>query len=133
MAVNTHSGRDFRKIAKEAARAASAKKAVNIQLFDIRKNSDVADYMIVAGAESSAQLRAVFEGVVAALQDYGIHPIRQDGHARDRWVALDYGGLLVHILLPDARDFYRLEHMWESPRLVEWEDERPKNGGKRTH
>jgi ribosome-associated protein len=122
MAVASKHLVDFRKIAKEAAGAASEKKAVEITLLDIRKDSDVADYMLIAGAESSPQLRAIYEGVVARLQDMGVRLLRQDGHARDRWVALDYGGLLVHILLSEARAFYRLEHMWENPHPVTWKE-----------
>ncbi len=114
--------RDFRKVAKEAAFAASEKKAVNIVLMDVRKDSDIADYMLIAGAESTPQLRAIYEGIVAHLQDLGIRLIRQDGHAQDRWIALDYGGLLVHILTTDARAFYRLEHMWENPKVIPWDE-----------
>jgi len=92
--------------------------------MDIRKDSDVADYMIIAGASSSPQLRAIYEGVVASLQDLGVRLLRQDGHAGDRWIALDYGGLLVHILLTEARTFYRLEHMWENPHMIAWNGKR---------
>ena len=111
---------DFRKMAREAAIAASEKKAVDIVVLDIRKDSDVADYIVIAGAESTPQLRAVYEGVVAQLQDLGVHLLHQDGHANGRWIALDYGGLLVHILLSEARAFYRLEHMWENPHKITW-------------
>ena len=120
MAIGPFHAIDFRKIAKEAAFAASEKKAEDIMLLDIRKDSDVADYMVIAGAGSTPQLRAVYEGVVAHLQDIGIRLLHQDGHATGRWVALDYGGLLVHILLSDARSFYRLENMWENPKPVNW-------------
>jgi ribosome-associated protein len=127
MALTAAPPTDFRKIAKVAAQAASEKKAVDILVMDIRKESDVADYMIIAGADSAPQLRAIYEGIVARLQDIGVHLLRQDGHMSDRWIALDYGGLLVHILLSSAREFYRLEQMWENgPHVVSWDDEKPK-------
>src|SRR5437867_3043750 len=125
MAMTLMKRLDFRKVAREAAAAASEKKATEILIMDIRKDSDIADYMVIAGADSSPQLRAIFEGVVAHLQDRGIRLLRQDGHANGRWVALDYGGLLVHILLSEARAFYRLEHMWENPHLIAWENGHP--------
>jgi ribosome-associated protein len=116
---------DFRKIAREAADAAAEKQAVDIVLMDIRKDSDVADYMLIAGAESTPQMRAIYEGIVARLQDLGLGLLHQDGHARgDRWIALDYGGLLVHILLNEARSFYRLEYMWENPKPLAWEEKK---------
>jgi ribosome-associated protein len=114
---------DFRKMAREAAEAAAEKKALDIVLFDIRKESDVADYVMIAGAESTPQLRAIYEGIVARLQDIGMRLLHQDGHIRgDRWIAMDYGGLLIHILLDSARDFYRLEHMWEHPKPLAWQE-----------
>lgn len=112
---------DFRRLAKLAAHAAEDKKATDIVILDIRKDSDVADYMVIASAHSTPQLRAVYEGIVASLQDIGVRLLHQDGHSGDRWVALDYGGLLVHILLAEARQFYRLEHMWDNPHKVSWE------------
>jgi ribosome-associated protein len=117
---------DAREGAKQAARAAAEKKALDILIYDVRRNSDVADYMVILGADSSTHMRAVYEGIVAALQDTGMHPLRQDGHVNNRWIALDYGGFLVHILLPEARTFYRLENLWESPRRVAWEMARTK-------
>lgn|SRR5258708_6000596 len=127
MAVKAAQRIDFRRLAKEAAEAAAEKQAVDIVLLDIRKDSDVSDYMIIAGADSTPQLRAIYEGIVARLQDLGMRLLHQDGHARgDRWIALDYGGLLVHILLNEARAFYRLEHMWESPKIITWTEETQK-------
>lgn len=117
MAIN-----DFRPIAQAAARAASDKKADDIIILDVRKASDVADYMVVVSAGSTAQMRAVYEAVVEALDSLSVPLLRQDGHAGGRWIALDYGGMLMHILMPEAREFYRLEHLWEQPRRVHWVD-----------
>lgn len=114
-------GRDYRKMAQRAARAASEKKGLDILLLDIRKESDVADFMLIVGAESSNQMRAIEDSVEQNLREAGLVPLRRDGHAKDRWVAIDYGGFLLHILLPDAREFYRLEHMWENPKQIAWE------------
>jgi ribosome-associated protein len=120
MAVKASARVDFRKMAKLAAAAASDKKGRDILVLDVRKDSDIADYIVIAGGDSSPQVRAIYEGIVARLQDEGLRLLHQDGHAKDRWVALDYGGLLIHILLEEARQFYRLEHMWENPHTVSW-------------
>ena len=113
--------RDYRKMAVAAAAAAAEKKAVDIVVLDIRKESDVADYVVVAGAESTTQMRAVDEAVQQELKKAGLRPLRRDGPPGSRWIALDYGGLVMHILLPEARQFYRLESLWEKPHLVKWE------------
>lgn len=111
---------DFRKLAKAAARAADDKKAVEAVVFDIRKESDVTDYMVIAEAQSSAQMNALADAVEEALRALGQKVLRREGRARSRWIALDYGGLVVHLLLTEARRFYRLESLWEMAKLVRW-------------
>lgn len=113
--------RDYRRLAKAAARAADDKKAVDVSVLDIRKESDVADYMVVAGARSSAQMNALSDAVEEALAARGLKILHREGRARDRWMALDYGGLVVHLLLTQARDFYRLESLWEKAKSIKWE------------
>jgi len=113
--------RDFRKLARAAAAAADDKKAEDVIILDVRRESDVADYMVIAGAQSSTQLTALSEAVQGALHLLGVKSLHREGRARDRWVALDYGGLVVHILLMQARDFYRLENLWENAKPVKWE------------
>jgi len=116
--------RDFRRLAKAAAVAVDDKKAVDVAVLDVRKESDVADYMVVAGAQSSTQLRALFDAVEESLLELGIRPLHREGRPHDRWLALDYGGLVVHILSREAREFYRLEQMWEKAKTVSWEKNR---------
>ena len=111
---------DFRKLAKAAARAADDKKADHVLILDIRKESDVADYVVIAGAESSAQMKAVQASIHEVLERQGLRPIHQEGRATDRWMAIDYGGVVVHILVPRARNFYRLESLWEKAKPVKW-------------
>ena len=112
--------RHFRQWAKTAALAADSKKAVQVVVLDVRKESDVTDYLVVAGAESSAQLRAVSQAVAEKLHQAGARLSHREGRSPARWIALDYGGLVVHILLSEARRFYRLENLWEKARRVRW-------------
>ncbi len=109
-----------RTLAKKAAEAAADKKAINVAVMDIRHATDTADYIVIAGADSSTQVRAVYEGVVTALKESGVFPIHQDGRGNDHWVAIDYGDFLVHILKPEARELYRLEYLWENAKIVDW-------------
>lgn len=112
---------NYKKLALAAAQAAADKKADQIELLDIRASSDVADFLLIAGANSSAQMKAIQESVEERLLEEGVAPVRRDGKAKDRWMAIDFGGLVVHILLPEAREFYRLEQLWEKQKPVKWE------------
>jgi ribosome-associated protein len=111
---------DFRPLAKAAAEAAEDKKAENVVVLDIRKESDMADYVVIAGANSSAQMKAVRASITHVLEQKGHYPVHQEGRPTDRWMALDYGGVIIHILLPQARHFYRLESLWEKAKPVKW-------------
>ena len=110
----------YNKLAKAAAVAADDKKGDDIVILDIRKESNVADFLVIAGARSSAQMRAMDESVEEALGRLGAKVLHRDGRPQDRWIALDYGGLVVHLLLSEARRFYRLEHLWEKAKTVKW-------------
>ena len=71
---------DFRKLAKAPPRRPPTTKRRSMSLIlDIRKESDVADYMVVAGAQSSTQLRALFDAVEDALMDLGVKPVHRRG------------------------------------------------------
>jgi ribosome-associated protein len=113
--------RNFRPLAKTAALAADDKKAEDVVVLDIRKETDIADYVVIAGTNSSAQMKAVRASITEALEKRGFYPVHQEGRATDRWMALDYGGLVIHILLPQARHFYRLESLWEKAKPVKWD------------
>jgi ribosome-associated protein len=107
---------DFKKLAQAALHAAEEKKGLHPLVLDLRQSSDVADYMLIVTAESSAQMRAISDGIEDDLKSSGAHLLRREGKPGSRWLAIDYGGLVVHILMPDAREFYRLEQMWEEAR-----------------
>lgn len=110
--------RDFRRYAKLAAEASHDKKARTVEILDIRKESDLADYIVIAEADSSAQMRALEVAIEEALRAVGLRALRREGRPNQRWMAIDYGGLLVHLMLPQAREFYRLEQMWEHAKEV---------------
>jgi ribosome-associated protein len=113
---------DYRKLAKAAAVAADDKKGEDILVLDIRKESDITDYVMIVGASSSAQMGALEKSIEESLLDQGCRVLHREGRPRGRrWIALDFGGLVAHILLSDARDFYRLESLWEKAKPVKWE------------
>lgn len=118
-------GRLFKKLAVKAARAADDKKAEDITLLHVRPVSGVADYVLIASVGSRPQLEAVEDHVKKELKDEGVLALHRDGRLSDRWRVLDYGGLLVHMMHPEARDFYRIESVFDGAKKVKWE----KGGG----
>ncbi len=113
---------DYRQLAKAAAEAADDKKGEDVLILDIRKESDITDYVVIVGASSSAQMGALEKSIEESLHDRGSRVLHREGRPRGRrWIALDFGGLVVHIFLTEAREFYRLESLWEKAKPVKWE------------
>ena len=111
----------YRTLAIQAARAADEKMGGDIVVLDIHASSDVADFVVIASAESTAQQSALQRVIEDTLREKGLRAIRRDGRPRDRWMVVDYGAIMVHILLTEAREFYRLDQLWETSKKVTWE------------
>jgi ribosome-associated protein len=80
-----------------------------VVLLDVRRVYTVADFYVVATAESSPQLQALQDNLDLKLkEDYGLNPLRRDGRGSSAWSVLDYGGLVVHLMSPAALEFYGL-------------------------
>ena len=87
------------------------KRAVDITVMDLSTASETLDYFIVATGESSLQLKAMEDGVKEELKSAGTMPKAIEGPS-GRWVLMDYGYIVVHVMSPDAREFYDLEGLW---------------------
>ena len=114
-------GRLFKKLAVAAARAADDKKAEDIVLLHTRPVSGVADYVLLTTVSSRPMREAVEDEVKKSLKDLGAHSLHRDGRLSDRWRVLDYGGLLVHVMHPETREFYRIESLFDGAKKVKWE------------
>lgn len=108
-----------RQLALAAAEAMDAKKAEDVVVLDLRRRTPIADYFVIASAETMVQIRAVSEGVEEALEEAGARLLGREGHARARWILLDFGPVVVHVFGPEARRLYSLERLWADAPIVE--------------
>lgn len=88
------------------------KKAVDPVSIDVRGRTVMTDYFVIASGTSKIQIRALADGVADKLADNGIKNKRVAGYEDSVWILLDYGDVVVHIMAPEQRDFYRLEAYW---------------------
>lgn len=102
------------KIIKTIITAIQEKKGQHIVSLDLRKiNEAVADFFIVCEAGSQPQIRAIAENVETKVKEKcGENPYHHEGYQNLQWVLIDYVNVVVHIMLPETRKFYRLEEMW---------------------
>ena len=96
---------------------ASDAKAEAIISLDLRELTSVADYFLICTGRSERQVKAIHDRVHLGMkQDHGVLPARVDGAAQSQWVLMDYSDVIVHVFVPELRDFYRLEQLWgEAP------------------
>jgi ribosome-associated protein len=102
------------KIFKTIIKAIEDKKGENIISLDLRKIPEaVADFFIVCQASSTVQIRAISDSVEDLLkQECNELPYKHEGKQALQWVLIDYVNVVVHVMHPEARKFYRLEEMW---------------------
>lgn len=102
-----------KEIAIKAAEILYNKGAKNITVLDVSKMTVVTEAMVIASGRNALQAKALSDDLEEQLEKTGISPIRKDGHSGSRWVVLDYGAVFVHIFLPQEREFYHLDKLWE--------------------
>lgn len=95
-----------------AARYADAKKAENIKVLDLQGLSSLCQYIVLATVTSKPHLEAVEEEISTQLKKIGVYKTNRDGADSVMWRVADYGSFLVHLMTPQARDFYSLDKIF---------------------
>ena len=90
------------------------KKGKGIIVADLTQIEDtICDYFIICQGNSPSQISAIVDSVKDTVRENtGIKPYAIDGLRNAQWVAMDYSDVMVHIFLPEEREFYDLEHLW---------------------
>lgn len=112
------------KIIKTIIAAIQEKKGQHVVSLDLRKiNEAVADFFIICEAGSQPQIRAIAENVEHKVKEKCEEsPYHHEGYHNLHWVLIDYVNVVVHVLLPENRKFYRLEEMWSDAASQEHND-----------
>jgi ribosome-associated protein len=102
------------KIFKTIVQAIQQKKGQNIISIDLRKIPEaVADFFIVCEASSNVQVKAIADSVEEEVKKTcGELPYKHEGKQALQWILIDYVNVVVHVMLPESRRFYKLEDMW---------------------
>ena len=87
-------------------------KAQDIVKLDVRDQTTVTDYMIVASGTSNRHVKALADTVAEKTREAGHKPSSIEGAEGSEWVLLDLQDTLVHVMLPRIREFYNLEKLW---------------------
>lgn len=92
-------------------------KGRNAVTLDVRGMTDITDYMLICTGTSNRHVKSLAQNVVQELKDRGCPALSVEGlnQATTEWALVDFGDVVVHVMLPDARDFYDLERLWTTP------------------
>jgi ribosome-associated protein len=88
-------------------------KAVNVRVLDVHKLTDITDTMIIATGNSDRHVRSIADRIVEYAKKAGFRPMGIEGERDGEWVLVDLQDVIVHVMLPRVREFYRLESLWD--------------------
>ena len=110
------------RIFKLILKAIQEKKGENIVSLDLRKIPEaVSDYFVICEATSTIQVKAIADFVEETVKkELGENPYRHEGYSASKWILIDYINIVVHVMLPENRKFYKLEDMWSDAILQEY-------------
>ena len=94
--------------------AIDEKKGNNITIIKFTPDlTTICDYFVIADAESERQLKAILDNIEQKVRKkLKIKPLHKEGEQMAQWVVMDYLDVIVHLFLPETRDFYSLEKLW---------------------
>ena len=87
-------------------------KAVNVVTLDVTDLTDVMDFLIIASGTSSRHVKSLADNVCMEAKKRDLRPLGVEGEDAGEWVLVDFGDVVVHVMLPATRDFYDLERLW---------------------
>jgi ribosome-associated protein len=102
-----------------ALKALDDLKARDIVTLDVRGLTGVTDFMLVCSGTSSRHVKALANNVAVEVKKQGQPALGIEGAQAADWVLVDFGDVVVHVMSPEARDFYDLERLWSTPANAE--------------
>lgn len=100
-------------------RALDAKRAMKIEVLHTTDVTTLADYFIMATAGSTTQLRTLSDVTEEAAEKLDETPYNVEGERESGWRVLDFSSVIVHLFLPEQREFYSLERLWQDADRVD--------------
>ncbi|MGI6617204.1 MAG: ribosome silencing factor [Saccharofermentanales bacterium] len=105
--------KDIRKAAETARRILEERKAEDIEIVDVTGKTSLVDLFVIASATSGLHIKSLSDAVEEGLEkEHSLVPDRIEGMDSKNWILLDYNDFVVHLMLPEQREFYDLEHLW---------------------
>jgi ribosome-associated protein len=106
-----------------AAVASADKLGQDTLVLDVGEVLGIVEYFVVTSASNTRQVRTITEDVADRIREAGGgRPIRTEGMGDLHWALLDFGDVVVHVVLDETREFYELERLWGDVPRLDWEE-----------
>ncbi len=99
-------------IKKLALQALDALKAEDVIVIDVHNYANFTDFMIFASGRSTRHVKSIANEVVETAKSGNLPPLGVEGEDVGEWILVDLGDVIVHVMLPETREFYELEKLW---------------------
>ena len=115
---------EIKQLVETVTKGIQEKKGSQIVVADLTSiDSSICRYFIICQGNSPSQVEAITESVGDMVrEELGEKPAHVVGLENAQWVAMDYTDVLVHVFLPDVREYYDLEHLWDDASLTQIPD-----------
>ena len=87
-------------------------------MLDLKDIASFTDYFVLCNGTSDRMLDALAKTVVDDMRAQHKKRGRLEGEARDGWLVVDYGDVVVHLFSPDQREYYQLEELWGEGKVL---------------
>ncbi len=113
-------------LASLIANLAEGKKSLNTAILDVESISGLADFFVIATAQSPTQLKAICQHVIKSMRDLDYQPLGYEDDSDGQWHCIDFGDVVVHVMREDTRQHYDLESFWNHGQKIprhDWAEE----------
>jgi ribosome-associated protein len=111
---------EIKKLVETITKGIQEKKGSNIVIADLSAlDGAICKYFVICQGNSPTQVEAITDSVEEFVRlNAGEKPVKIVGRENAQWVAMDYVDVIVHIFLPDIREYYNLENLWQDAPLT---------------
>ena len=88
--------------------------AENIKLLNVKELTSITDVMIICSGNSPRHVKAIVNHLQVTAKEHGMHPLGIEGEDQGEWALIDLADVVVHVMLPQVRELYKLEQLWSA-------------------